>query len=503
MIFDQKLEHHIIAGLLKRPNEYLTIQSFFSEQDFYTGKKNDSILCKTVFGLIRQAVEKGEGDTVDATIIAQRAESLGINFDEEIPVGQFIVSLSLRNIEEGAVYKAALELKKLSARRTIQASLERAVEKLEKADRSASIVDLQDIVDKEVNSQINLFDGTDDAPVNIYDDMEAVVESTGMEQKEEVFGKFSLVNKIYGSLHEPGNITTIIARSAGGKTTLALDECCYINDKYEIPVLHFDNGEMSKEELQFRRISSMSGVPHYLIKKGLWRNNPETCAKVRAAIKRIKELGSKFYYHCMAGMSADEMIAVAKKFYYSKVGRGNRMIISFDYIKPPEQNVNGSPEWQVLGELVNRLKKFIQKEILFEGKPMISLFTSAQANRSGVVTNKSKDKIIDDESIISGADRIIHYSSHVFILRKKVMEEILEEGPEFGTHKLIRVKARHLGEDIAGDLEPVKDGDQLRQNFICLSFENFSIRECGDLRNIIAKRGYTLEKSHSNEPTSF
>ena len=83
------------------------------------------------------------------------------------------------------------------------------------------------------------------------------------------------------------------------------------------------------------------------------------------------------------------------------------------------------------------------------------------------------------------------------------MEEILEEGAEFGTHKLIRVKARHLGEDIAGDLEPVKDGDQLRQNFICLSFENFAIRECGDLRNIVAKRGHTLEKSHSNEPTSF
>ncbi len=321
-----------------------------------------------------------------------------------------------------------------------------------------------------------------------------------MEQKDEVFGKFPLVNKIYGSLHEPGNITTIVARSSGGKTSLALDECCFVGNKYGIPVLHFDNGEMSKEELQLRRVASISGVSHYLIKKGTWRNNPETCLKVRAALKTIKEEKDKFYYFCMAGMTADEMTSLAAKFYYKEVGRGNKMIISFDYIKPPDQNPNGSPEWQVLGELVNKLKRFIQKEVLFEGKPMISLFTSAQANRNGVTTNRSKDKIIDDESIISGADRIIHYSSHCFILRKKVVEEIAEEGVQFGTHKLIRVKARHLGEDIDGDLEFVKDGDELKQNFINLEFKNFSITEKGDLRDIVKSKGTKINLDSGPKP---
>lgn len=83
------------------------------------------------------------------------------------------------------------------------------------------------------------------------------------------------------------------------------------------------------------------------------------------------------------------------------------------------------------------------------------------------------------------------------------MDEILEEGIEFGTHKFICIKARHLGEDVMGHLEPVKDGDKLRQNFINLEIKNFLVSEKGDLRDIVAKRGYTLEKSHSNEPTSF
>ena len=46
------------------------------------------------------------------------------------------------------------------------------------------------------------------------------------------------------------------------------------------------------------------------------------------------------------------------------------------------------------------------------------------------------------------------------------------------------MKARHLGEDIAGAVEPVLVDDNLRKNFINLDFKNFNITECGDLRDI-------------------
>jgi hypothetical protein len=72
----------------------------------------------------------------------------------------------------------------------------------------------------------------------------------------------------------------------------------------------------------------------------------------------------------------------------------------------------------------------------------------------------------------------------MFILRNKTADEIESEGERFGTHKLINVKARHLGSDIAGAVEPVRIDDALRKNSINLNFNNFNITERGDLRDI-------------------
>jgi hypothetical protein len=74
----------------------------------------------------------------------------------------------------------------------------------------------------------------------------------------------------------------------------------------------------------------------------------------------------------------------------------------------------------------------------------------------------------------------------MFILRNKTADEIELEGARFGSHKLINVKSRHLGSDIAGAVEPVRIGDALRKNSINLNFNNFNIQECGDLRDVAA-----------------
>ena len=499
MLYDTTLQQNLITALLKKPSEWLSINSFFCESDIYDDDMPDS----TIISIIRRSVESGE--EINGNIVAQRIEQLNLNHKGDLPISRYVLGLSKRGSEDGAAFKIARELKKLSVRRELAKTGQELSKAMEKIDPSSSFIDIIQTADGIYNKKINHFELDSDLPVNIYDDIEEVIENMGKEQKEEIFGRFEILNRIYGSLHEPGNVTTIVARSAAGKTTLALDECCFVGDKYKIPVLHLDNGEMSKEELQLRRISALSGVSHYLIKKGKWRNIPETCKKVRDAIQKIKENYSKFIYYSVAGMGVDDIIDIARRYYYNEVGRGNKMIISFDYIKPPDSAGSNSPEWQVLGDLVNRLKRFIQKEIVFDGKPMISIFTSAQANRSGVTTNKKANQIVDDESIISGADRIIHYSSHAFILRKKVMEEIMNEGPQFGTHKLIRIKARHLGEDVAGDLEYVKFGDELVQNFINLDFSNFSVEERGDLRDIVKAKSTNpkLQTSDHDEPPPF
>ena len=152
-------------------------------------------------------------------------------------------------------------------------------------------------------------------------------------------------------------------------------------------------------------------------------------------------------------------------------------------------------------DFFNRFKK----EILEEGNPVIPMITSVQSNRSGITTNRQSANIVDDESIVSLSDRITQFCSHMFILRQKTNDEVAEEGNQFGTHKLINVKARHLGKDIAGAVEPVQVDDNLRKNFANLSFKNFNITECGDLRDIVNFRdtGGDLNQSSSNGIPSF
>ena len=198
------------------------------------------------------------------------------------------------------------------------------------------------------------------------------------------------------------------------------------------------------------------------------------------------------------------MTNTLKRFYYSKVGRGNRMVFSFDYIKTSSEQSNKN-EWQLVGEMVDKFKKCIQKEILEDGDPVIPMITSVQSNRSGITTNRNAQNIIDDESIVSLSDRITQFCSHMFILRQKTHDEVADDGAQFGTHKLINVKARHLGNDIAGAVEPVQVDDNLRKNFVNLEFKNFNITERGDLRDIVNFRntGGDLVQTNQAEIPSF
>ena len=161
------------------------------------------------------------------------------------------------------------------------------------------------------------------------------------------------------------------------------------------------------------------------------------------------------------------------------------MIFSFDYIKTAadSQGQNKS-EWQVVGEMVDKFKRTIQKEIVKDGEPLIPMITSVQSNRSGVVNNRRAENIVDDESIVSLSDRITQFCSHMFILRKKTLDEIDEE-PNFGTHKIINVKARHLGRSYRRATEPVRmPDDSLKSNVIHFQMDAFSAEEIGDQQDL-------------------
>ena len=481
MIFSLELEQHLLAGLIKHPDKYGNIASFINENDFCA---DENSINKTIFYVLRQALENAE--KMDEVVLSQRVDALNISFPSDIKISDYIHSLALRKISSDNVEKIAQELKKFTVRREIFEGAKKVADSMRKMSPSTSYNDIIETADNTFNEKINFFDVGPNTPTNISDEMEEWIELRGNNPVTEfgLMSPYKRLNDLYGSLLRPGNITVIVARSGVGKTRFCMDFCTKVSSEYNVPILHFDNGEMSKEELMIRQCSALSGVSANLLETGQWRQaGEETVNKVRSVWKQVKKI--KFYYYNAGGMNVDNMIAALRRFYYSKIGRGNPMIFSFDYIKTTFENNGSKSEWQVVGEMIDKFKKTIQKEILSDGGPVIPMITSVQSNRQGIINARQPQEIRDDESIVSLSDRITQFCSHMFILRQKTLDEMATE-PNCGNHKLINVKARHLGADYMRAINPVRMPDgSLRKNAINLQMDGFSVKECGDMVDLV------------------
>jgi len=482
MIYNYDLEQHLLSGLLQHPDSFFEISPFISESDFYS---ESSLLNKSIFFVTRSSLEKGE--VLDEILISDQLRSLGISFEEGIDPLEYIQALFMRKMSFASVLKTAKELKKVTIRREISQSgieISKAMNKM----ANSSYDEIVNKADELYHKRINIYESSESIPENLYEVMEEKIEERGNNPIDDfgLAGPHNRLHEIYGSLLRPGNISVVVARSGIGKTQFCMDFCSKVSASNDhIPILHFDNGEMSKEELIMRQCAAISGVQLSLLETGRWRQaGDEVVNKVRSVWKKIQKMN--FYYFNCGGMSVDEMINIIRKFYFSKVKRGNQMIFSFDYIKTTfASSSSNKSEWQIVGEMVDKFKALIQKEIVFDGEPVISMMTSVQMNRLGTSRNRSSDNIVEDETVVSLSDRIIQFCSHMFILRAKEPAEIAEH-LNFGTHKLVALKNRSLGQDPQGAIQPIRMGDgSLKNNFINLDFNNFNIRERGDLRDLV------------------
>ena len=481
MIYSYECEQQLLAGLIKFPESYFEIAPYISEDDFFS---ESSLVNKTIFCVLRQSV--GSNEKIDEIILAERVHSLGIEFEDNLNIFDYIKALSMRKVSKDSLIDTSKELKKLTVKRGLCKASSEIITKIKSLPNTSSYDNIIEAADEIYNEQINLYQEDADLPSNIFEEMEEVIEVRGNNPIEEFgfMGPHKSINDLYGSLLRPGNITTVVARSGVGKTQFCMDFCTKVSAQYQVPILHLDNGEMSKTEIMDRQCAAIADVPLNLIETGKWRSaGDEIVNKVRAALKKVKNI--QYYYYNVGGMSVDSMINVVKRFYYSKVGRGNRMILNFDYIKTTFENFNTKTEWQVVGEMVDKFKRLVQKDIIFDGEPMIAMMTSVQSNRAGIVGNRNSDSVVDDESIVSLSDRITQFSSHLFSLRTKTIDELQNEPANFGSHRLTCIKHRHLGPQVYRALNPVEmpDGTK-RKNSINLEIDNFNVSDKGDLKDL-------------------
>ena len=474
-IYDLRIERHVIGGLIKNPVCFAAAERWVSEKDFF-----HDVHC-TIFSVIREALIAGQ--KIDKVLLASKIKGMGISFKDDINIYDYIETLSFTQITPKATIEACKELLKLRIRRDIYETAKEVASYVKKSgdkDVDKIITDCDAIY----NDQIRSYEVDSDQPENLFENMEELVEERGNNIQDEhgFLTPFPEFNRLYGGLRT-GNIYAIASRPGQGKTTWLNYIGLKTGEANNVPVLVCDT-EMSKEEVQFRMAAALSGVPVWHLETGNWRKNPEMVEKVRATWEQIKD---KTYNHINVGnKTTDQVCSLARRWYFKHVGRGNKCIIIYDYMKLTNEKMGSNwAEHQALGEKVDKFKR-LSEEL------NAAFLTAIQMNRSGENFNRDSRSVVYDSSAIAQSDRLQWFASFVAIFCRKTLDEIADDGPEFGTHKLVPLKTRFQGKDAAGHHDIIRrtfDDQSTRwvNNYLNFNVDNFSVEERGSLAHLVRR----------------
>jgi len=488
MIYSIQVERHVLSGLIKYQNLFPDIDVFLNENDFFNEVHS------SIYSVYKSIAQKGE--KIDKVLLAEKIKNLGISFKDDINIYDYIDNLSFSQITEEATINACKELLKLRIRREISQTAEKLKDFLVKSPEEPIdkiIAECDSIYNKKISSyEIN------DEPINLFNNVEDVIEEIGNNPKEEVglTTSYPEFNRLYGGLKN-GNIYAIVSRPGQGKSTWINDICfnASINPKNKVKTLILDT-EMQTFDIQLRMVSSLADVPMWYLETGNWRKNEEMTKKVRAAWQLVKNY--EYYHYHVGSKNIDQICSIIRRWYLSKVGRGNQALIAYDYIKLTGEKVgNNWAEHQAIGEKIDKLKR-ISEEI---NCPIV---TAMQLNRSGENFNRNSNTVVDDSSVIALSDRLQWFASFVAIFRRKTLDELALDGQQFGTHKLIPTKTRFQGKEAAGHQDLVRRLDSAgkevwAQNYLNYNVQNFKIEERGSLQDIATRQREQYELNDTNQ----
>lgn len=481
-IYSLQIEKYVLSGLIRHPTSFADIESFISDSDFINE------VHYTIFCVFKETFNKGE--QIDKILISQKCQNLGITFkDQSIDIFNYVNSICLIPASQPGLIEAAKELLKFRIRREI----EQTAEDIKKFAHSCAEKPIEEIInesDKIYNSKICAYAADNNKPEDITSNVIEIIEERGNNpiQDTGLVTPYQNFNRLYGGIR-PGNIYAWVSRPKHGKSTILNDlaiKVTTINKGCRALVL---DTEMSTIDMKFRIASSLTGIPVWHLETGNWKKNANLFQKFDQSKAKIKALSNQVDHLQVAGKPIEEVASIVKRWYFSKVGRGNQCVIVYDYIKLTGESDKNKQEYQLIGEKVNALK-----ELCLELN--VPILTACQLNRSA-------ESGVDDSSAISQSDRLQWFASFVAIFRRKSVEEIADDGPEFGSHKLIPLATRFQGKDSAGhhDLVRVQEGKKVKYmpNFISFNINNFNVEETGTLEDVLSAKSLRPELNDSGD----
>ncbi len=468
-LFNTEIEAHSLATLLQHPATW---------GEFHLIDRNDwSKAHQPLYDLVSLQLNAAPPGSVSPLVLSEKGKGLGITaLDGGFEVYPYLEGLTTRFVEAKDASHLARELKRLTVRREQIARLEAARKKLVETP-GISFEDM-DTLSTRALSEINAAYHKPEV-VELFSTMEANIEARAdnpINPDEQLYqGPIASINRTIGPLIFPGSFTTTIARTGAGKSAFSFFYCVHVAERYGLPILWLDAGEMTLEQIQMRAVSALSDgkVPLWMVRTGEWRKHPEMVKRVRELWPRVKKL--RLFYHNTSGMSAKEKVTFMRRFHYSKIGRDEFLIIVEDYLKGVEAMEKSRAEYQEVGYYVKDTKSLVTHEI------NAGYWSSLQSNRSGITKGKKAEEMQDHEGSASLSDRIAWECTNQFFMRFKEPAELAKERGLFGNIALKPGKVREgYGREYEKILRPVKLANgSFTTNYFHLAMSQFSYMDHG------------------------
>ena len=483
-----KLERTCLGSLFKYP-DYIwpEICSFVSEDCF----QDQDNLHKIIFCTLRKYLDKGE--KFDNVIIANDIKNLGIKLGE-LDIFEYCEIISSSQINKDGALKGFKELLKLKILRDLIKQSEE-VKNYILSNKDKDLSKILGEVDRINNEKINQIYLEENQPKDLFDGIEEQIIVRGNNPVDEIglrlpFPEFS---RLFGSLRA-SEVYAFTSRPKHGKSSLlnyiALHTCLLEKDCHSLIL----DTEMTTLDMQFRIASSITGISPWWLETGNYRKNKFLYERFESKRKELSKCKNLVSHINVAGMTISEAERIAKRWFIKYIGHGGKGIIVYDYLKLTGEWQYNKQEYQLLGDKINSLKELS----LQLNCPIL---TACQLNRSAEEGN-------DTTAAISQTDRLSWFAAFVAIFRRKTYQEMSEDGPEWGTHKMIPLVKRYEGRDASGHHDMIrikigKDKFKYVQNFINYRVENFSVEELGSLQTMLASRSDKIDVSEGSEESNL
>lgn len=486
----QEIERQGLAALLAY-NEFIPeIMAVFKPEYFNTetsgGRKIP--VHSTIYTLITSIYQ--EKGSVDQAMLILRLDQIGLKEYQGLDMSAYVKTLFNISVNKEFVLDYFREIYKLYTCRRLYKSLI-AAQTFINSNLDSSLRDILDGVQNITSDCMSASIEERVRIVDMYADLPSFLDARSkQEERMRLVTGFPIFDDWYGGLFIKG-VYVFAAPAKVGKSTflnyMAHQMVKIPENKLRVLIL---DTELETEFSMSRLSSSLTGENEFEFLEGSFAKNQRIVDKINRSIRENRSLEGRVYHSYIGNLGIDDILAIARRWYVSNVKDGEYALIVYDYIKLAGGSGVLSDSWkeyQEIGEKTDKLKKFISS------LPRATLATSIQ-------TNAAKE--------IAMSKQVLWFANNVYILDRKSLEEIQNDGVESGTHKLVEVVTRNQGKGARGANNSFKiqtpDGKtSFVQNHLNFDFSNFAVKEVGTNQDVFSRKAKKLDAEKSDDEVEF